>query len=216
MKKGLKITIRVGVILFCVGLLFYLGVIGMIIWRENHLPVLESYDAVVVLGAQVKPDGTPNLQLQWRLEKGLEMWQDHNCWIVVCGAQGSDEPRPEGDVMYEWLLDHGVPEEWILKDSYSYNTRENLKNASVLLKDKDVKRVVIVTSDYHLARAISIAEDEGFEATGVASRTLGGFHWVKNHAREGIAWIKYWVEKVFNIEIHNSNFNIMDITENKP
>ena len=215
-KKGIRITLRVLLILLCAGVLFYLGVIGMIIWREHHLPVLESYDAVIVLGAQVKPDGTPNLQLQWRLEAGLAAWREHNCWIAVCGAQGSDEPRPEGDVMYEWLIGQGVPAEWILKDSYSYNTRENLQNAAKLLEGKDVKRVVIVTSDYHLARAIAIAEDEGFEATGIASRTLGGFHWVKNHAREGIAWIKYWVEKIFNIEIHNSNFSVSGITERKP
>ena len=212
-RKGLRIFVRVLVILFCAGLLFYLGVIGMIIWREHHLPVLESYDAVIVLGAQVKPDGTPNLQLEWRLEASLDAWKAHNCWIVVCGAQGSDEPRPEGDVMYDWLIAHDVPEHWILKDSASFNTRENLQNAAELLKDKDVKRVVIVTSDYHLARAIAIAGDEGFEATGIASRTLGGFYWVKNHAREGIAWIKYWVEKLFNIQIHNSNFNISGITE---
>ncbi len=195
-------------ILFSVAVIFYLGVIGMVVWKKHHLPPVENYDAIIVLGAQVKPDGTPNLQLQWRLDAGLEAWREHPCLMVVCGAQGDDEPAPEGEVMRGYLIGKGVPEDMILADTTSFNTRENLQNAAALLAGHDVRKVLIVTSDYHVPRALALAEDEGFEACGIASPTLGGWWLVKNHTREAVAWIKYWAEKLFGVEIHNYSFRV--------
>lgn len=195
-----------------------LGVLGMIIWRMNHLPARDGYDAIIILGAQVKPDGTPNLQLQWRLDGGLEAWREKPCPVVVCGAQGDDEPRPEGVVMREYLMAHGVPDNLILVDAESFNTRENLQHAAKLLEGTGAHKVLIVTSDYHLPRALSIAEELGFEATGSPTRTLGGWYRVKNYARETVAWVKYGVEKLLGIEIHNANFRVHSIerTEKSP
>lgn len=217
-RKGLRILVRIliGLMIACV--IGYLGVLGMLIWKTNHLPPMEGYEGIVILGAQVKPDGTPNLQLQWRLDGGLKAWKEHPCPIVVCGAQGNDEPRPEGVVMREYLLAHGVPDNQIYVDDKSFNTRENLQHAAELLKGTGIRKVLIVTSDYHLPRALSMAEDLGFEATGSPTATLGGRHRIKNYARETIAWIKYGAEKLFGIEIHNANFRVNSIerTEKQP
>ena len=204
-------VLRVLLGLLLAAVVAYLGVIGMVVWKKHHLPPVEDYDAIIVLGAQVKPDGTPNLQLQWRLDAGYEAWREHPCLMVVCGAQGDDEPAPEGEVMRGYLMGKGVPEEMILADTTSFNTRENLQNAAALLAGRDVKKVLIVTSDYHVPRALALAEDEGFQACGIASPTLGGWWLVKNHTREAVAWIKYWAEKAFGIEIHNYNFRIHGI-----
>ena len=59
-------------ILILAGLIAYLGVIGMLVWKVNHVPSTDSYDAIVVLGAQVKADGTLSLQLQWRLDAACD------------------------------------------------------------------------------------------------------------------------------------------------
>jgi uncharacterized SAM-binding protein YcdF (DUF218 family) len=181
-------------------------VVVMVVGKKHHLPPVEDYDAIIILGAQVKPDGTPNLQLQWRLDAGYEAWLEHPCYVVVCGAQGADEPAPEGEVMRTYLLAKGMPDEMILVDAASFDTRENLQHAARLLAGHEVRRVCIVTSDYHVPRALALAEDEGFTACGIASPTLGGWWLVKNHSREAVAWIKYWVEKLFHIEIHSYNF----------
>ena len=57
--------------------------------------------------------------------------------------------------------------------------------------------------DNEYAQALfSLAQDEGLTSpTGIGSPTLGGYHWGKNHAREAVAWIKYWVEKLLGVEI---------------
>ena len=187
-------------ILALMGVIAYLGVVGMVCWRETHVPQTESYDAIVVLGAQVKPDGTPSVQLQWRLDAAFEAWKEKECLIVVCGAQGNDEPDAEGRVMRAYLMGLGVPENQVLVDDTSFNTRKNLENAAVLLRDSGVETVLIVTSDYHLPRAMALAEDQGLSATGLGSPTKPEY-WIKNHAREAIAWLKYWAEKYLGLSL---------------
>jgi len=190
--------------LVCVilGVIFYLGVVAMVVYRQNNLPPVGEYDAMIVLGAQVKPDGTPSLQLQWRIDAAAKAWKERNSLIVVCGAQGVGEPATEASVMKSELMKQGVPGEYILMDDQSFNTRQNIGNAVALLKGHDVKHVLVVTSDYHLARAMAIAEDTGLEASGVGSPTLQGLRpWVKNQGREGLAWIKYWMQKYLHLPL---------------
>ncbi len=173
----------------------------MICYREKHIPPVGEYDAIIVLGAQVKPDGVPSLQLQWRIDAAAKAWKE-NALIVVCGAQGSNEPAPEAHVMRDELVKQGVPEESILMDDQSFNTRQNIRNAVALLEGRGVEHVLVVTSDYHLPRAMALAEDAELEASGLGAPTkLGLRFWVKNHGREALAWIKYWMQKYLHLPL---------------
>ena len=205
MKRTTKVLRRLmKLVLACMllGIMFYLGVVAMVCYREQNVPPAGEYDAIIVLGAQVKPDGVPSLQLQWRIDAAAKAWKERNALIVVCGAQGSNEPAPEAHVMREELIRQGVPEEMILMDDQSFNTRQNIANAVRLLEGREVQRVLIVTSDYHLPRAMAIAEDAGLSASGVGAPTkLGLRFWVKNHGREGLAWIKYWMQKYLHLPL---------------
>ena len=92
--KFLHKLMKLAMLLLLLGILFYLGVVAMVCYREKNIPPVGEYDAIIVLGAQVKPDGTPSLQLQWRIDAAVQAWKDRNCLVVVCGAQGSNEPAP--------------------------------------------------------------------------------------------------------------------------
>lgn len=189
-------------LLMLCGILFYLGVVAMICYRQAHVPALNTYDAIIVLGAQVKPDGTPSIQLQWRIDAAAKAWHESNCLIVTCGAQGSNEPAPEALVMRDELIRQGVDAQMILTDAESFNTRQNIRHAAELLSGHDVQTVVVVTSDYHLPRAMAIAEDEGLTAGGIGSPTKQGIRfWAKNYGREALAWIKYWGQKYLRLPL---------------
>ena len=95
--------------------------------------------------------------------------------------------------MHDYLVSNGVPEGDILMDDTSFNTRQNLTNAQKLLGD-DVKKVLIVTSNYHLPRAMALARDTGFEPQGVGA-PIKLIYWPKNHYREALAWVKYLLQK---------------------
>lgn len=187
-------------ILLCV--LLCLGILGYICWREKHLPPLEDYDAIVVLGAQVKADGSLSVQLQWRLDKAYEVWQKQPCLVTLCGAQGGNEPVTEAEAMRDYLLAKGIPEEDLLLDDSSYTTRQNLRNAAALLRERNVSKVLIVTSSYHLPRALALAEDNGLTASGVGSPTKPEY-WLKNYGRETLSWVKYLLQRYLHLPLES-------------
>ena len=101
--------------------------------------------------------------------------------------------------MKQYLMDQGVSEAWIREDPESFNTLENLENAKELLSEfPDVCRILIVTSDYHVPRSLAIAKDLGYKAAGLGSPCKKEY-WLKNHAREALAWCKYWARKYLKL-----------------
>ena len=194
-------VIKTILILAGLGILAFGGLMGYVCLREAEVPkdtetIAEDFDALIVLGAQVKPDGTPSVQLGWRLDTAAEVWERKNVPIVVCGAQGKDEPETEASVMKAYLAAKGVPEEMILTDPDSFNTQQNLLHAKELLDQypAEIRKVMIVTSDYHVPRSMALARDLGLEASGIGSPCLAKY-WLKNHGREALAWCKYWLNK---------------------
>ena len=197
--------LRIFIALILAGIAAYGGIVGMICIEEAKVPMTlapyPNYDAIIVLGAQVKADRTLSVQLTWRMDAAIEAYEKKNVPVVVCGAQGTDEPCPEAEAMREYLIGKGIPEELILTDPDSFNTNENLENAKRLLDGfPGVKRVLIVTSDYHVPRSLAIAQDLGFEAEGLGAKCLPE-RWLKNHAREALAWCKYWAKKYLHLPL---------------
>ena len=110
-------------------------------------------------------------------------------------ARLADEPAPEGEVMRAWLIAHGARAEDIVAETKSFNTRENLIFAREIMQAQGLSRVVIVTSDYHVARALALCGQVGIEATGAGSESKPEY-WLKNHVRETLSWAKFIVESV--------------------
>lgn len=197
--------IRILLMLAVLCILCFGGILIYLCVSESRVPAraedAAGYDAIIVLGAQVREDGTPSVQLQWRLDAAAEAWRIRNAPVVVCGAQGADEPEPEAYVMKRVLEESGIPGEMILTDPESRNTRENLDNARQLLQEKlQDPTVLIVSSDYHVPRAMALAGDAGLKATGLGSPCKPEY-WIKNHFRETLAWVKYWAVKYLHLPL---------------
>ena len=109
MNKTVRRIFKVLTVLITIGVLCYAALIGYVVYREKNVPAPHDYDVIVVLGAQVQPSGEPSVQLDWRLNTAADMYAASPCPVIVCGAQGSDEPRPEADVMRDILIDIGIP-----------------------------------------------------------------------------------------------------------
>ncbi len=195
-------VLRLIALLLALGALVYGTLVAYVCYREANVPAPGPYDAIIVLGAQVGENGDPSVQLRWRLDKALEMYRKSPCVIVVCGAQGGNEPRPEADVMRDLLIADGVPADALYTDPYSMDTRENMENAKRILDSLGLLRPLVVTSDYHLPRAMEIAADAGFTPQGAGSLCKPELEfWVKNHAREALAWVKYWLVKYVGLNL---------------
>ncbi len=192
LRKVVSLIIKLAVLAV---LLFGAG-LAALSYAESNVPQGDGTNttAMIVLGAQVLPNGQPNVQLEWRLQAALEAYQAHQQLIITCGAQGSDEPAPEGEVMRNWLIERGVAEADVIAETASYNTQQNIENAKALLPEGTVN-VLIITSDYHLPRAMAVARDLGFNPSGIGSDCTPEY-WMKNHSRELLAWGKYYLNKI--------------------
>lgn len=190
----LKKMIKCLMILMALGILSYAGLFAYVCIAEKTVPRPGETDLIIVLGAQVKPDGTPSVQLAYRLETALSSYLAHPQTVICCGGKAGQEPEAEGTVMRAWLIARGVPEGDVLAETASGSTKENFRNALAMLPEPP-EQVLVVTSDYHLPRAMAIARDLGLSVSGAAAPTLPEY-WLKNRAREALGWGKYLLEKV--------------------
>ena len=164
---------RTAVGIFLAGLLLFAGVEGMIFTQFNAVPE-PGAEYCIVLGAQWKSSG-PGEMLRKRLDCAVEyLKENENTIAVVSGGQGSREPIPEAEGMKSYLLEAGIPEDRILVENMSTNTYENLQFSGRLLSGENA-RVVIVTNNFHVFRALKIARHLGYqEVQGLAADSVWG------------------------------------------
>lgn len=153
--------------------LFFTAVEGLI-FSGFGAKAQPGADYVVVLGAQWKQSG-PSYVLQKRLDTAAEyLQQNPETVAVVSGGQGSNEPISEALGMKEYLIKAGISQERIIMEDQSTNTYENLLYSGLLL-DKGNARVVIVTNNFHIFRAVHIAQKQGYRHTeGLAAPSFPG------------------------------------------
>ena len=153
----------------------------------------------IVLGASVKEDGSLSPSLKRRLDETIR-FSDRNpaTRFVLSGGQGPREPVTEAEAMGSYLVYNGVPEDRLLLEIQSKNTYENILYSDALIRrilEEEKKgrsraakkapegssfiqaeglpvRVAILSADYHLFRALHLAEKmTGGEYCGIASKS---------------------------------------------
>ena len=129
-------------------------------------------DVAIVLGCAAK-GGRPSATLAGRLDKAYELWIRHpgTRFIVSGGVSDPNEPS-EAAVMAAYLVDAGIPAEQVILEDRALNTEENLAYSLELIERMGiVEGIILVTSDYHLWRARTIARSIGIEAIPCAAAT---------------------------------------------
>lgn len=128
----------------------------------------EKADAVIVLGAQVKADGSPSAMLRERLDTGIEIYKEGlTDRIIMSGDHGSDD-YDEVNAMKDYAIEKGVPSEHIFMDHAGFSTYESMYRAKEIFQ---AGKLIVVTQQYHLYRAVYDARAMGLEARGVACDT---------------------------------------------
>ena len=127
-----------------------------------------AYDCIMVLGAAVRPDGTPTPMLQERLDKGVELYFAGVApKIVMSGDNQSDrETYNEVENMRRYAMAQGVPSEDIFCDHAGICTYDS---AYRLYHVFGAQRAVVVSQRYHLYRALFDCRSFGIRAVGVPS-----------------------------------------------
>lgn len=169
---GFALGAKCAVIGFFVLFAAFLGVTGGLIVSAASATAPAGLDYLVVLGASLKPDGTPKKTLQLRLDAAVEYLRANPSTVcVVSGGQGNDEPQTEAQGMAAYLQQQGIESARIMLEDKSTSTTENLRFSAKLIGSKSAN-VGIVTNNFHVYRALQIARKLGYtNVHGIAAPT---------------------------------------------
>src|SRR3989344_4744686 len=153
--KSLKVVFLTGCVLFIGTALF--------IFCDGLIDTARPSDVIVILGNKVELNGTPSPQLRSRLDEGLELYNNKTApLIIVSGALGK-EGDEEADVMYSYLVAHGVPGADIIVDSNGLDTYQTAQNTAVIMRERNLHSAVVVSNYFHIARAVLAFRKMGIE-----------------------------------------------------
>jgi uncharacterized SAM-binding protein YcdF (DUF218 family) len=105
--------------------------------------------------------------------------------ILACGGKAWSGVR-EADALCAFLRESGLPESALEAELWSHSTRQNAHFAAQLLLPRGLRRVGLVTCDWHMARALRCFQGAGFEPVAVpaVAPRLRGFPALVRVARE--------------------------------
>lgn len=198
MKKIRKIIIAI-VTIIILGIIAVFGINQYVksVASKNIIQEVENAkesDAILVLGCQVMEDGSLSLMLKDRLDKAIELYkQGISEKIIVSGDHGREE-YDEVNAMKKYLIENEIPSESIFMDHAGFSTYESLYRAGYIFK---VEKLIVVTQEYHLYRAVYIGNKLGIETYGVPAEKTLYYGQTSREIREILARDKDFVKCIF-------------------
>ena len=168
MKKMIKYVVLVVaifiLIVFSINLYVKLSTKKQIL-TNNDYSSLQNIDCIIVLGAGIWGD-KPSPMLEDRLLQAIDLYKKGvTSKIIMSGDHGKAE-YDEVNVMKKFAIEKGIPSEDIFMDHAGFSSYESIYRAKYIF---EAKKVVVVTQEYHLYRALHIANSLGLEAYGVGA-----------------------------------------------
>ena len=199
MMKKIKLVLIIFIIIGIIAV----GGVFMVNWfvkLSTKDKIIENYsnikdaDAILILGCQVKPDGSLSLMLKDRLDKGIELYKNGVASkVIVSGDHGRDD-YDEVNAMKKYMIQNEVPSEDIFMDHAGFNTYDSMYRAKNIF---NVNKCIVVTQKYHLYRSIYIGNALGMETYGVSAQNIKYVGQLGRDIREVLARDKDVVKCIF-------------------
>jgi uncharacterized SAM-binding protein YcdF (DUF218 family) len=114
-------------------------------------------DVLILLASARDDRGLISFSSYWRARYALMAWQSGGFQkIVISGG--------EGPGILDFLVVEGVPREDIVAEWRSTSTRENAIETALLVQDMPGRKVLL-TSDFHMYRAVRVFRKLGIDVT---------------------------------------------------
>lgn len=125
----------------------------------------KDYECILVLGAGIR-NNAPSPMLKDRLDYAIELYNKNVAPKIIMSGDHGQADYDEVNIMKNYAIDRGVPSEDIFMDHAGFSTYESIYRAKEVF---GVENFVIVTQEYHLYRALYVANSLGLSADGYAS-----------------------------------------------
>lgn len=141
-------------------------------------------ETAIVLGAKAGA-GEPGIYLRNRLDVALALYREGRVDRIVNSGNDADDAGNEVRVMRDYLEAHGVRASDIVDDPLGLNTAATCRRAA---GEFGVRRALIVTQNFHIARAVGLCRAAGIDVTGVIAPCRGctRLSLVRNYVREAL------------------------------
>ncbi|QHZ51228.1 YdcF family protein [Paenibacillus larvae] len=158
-KKKRKVLGAVFLGILLAGLLwtFY---VQWLLSRQDYPALPEGVDTGIVLGAKLETNqASPGLAE--RLDQAIRLYNQRKFkHLIVSGGldKEGDSQITEAEGMRNYLVQKGIPEQAITMEKQAKNTYENLVFSKRIMEQKGWTSCIIITREYHGARAMDIAD----------------------------------------------------------
>ena len=153
----------------------YLGFVltSFLLYAFVYGRIRPGADAIVALGSGLRGSRVPPL-LASRLNRAAALYQaevaaGNQPVLITSGGRGPGENVAEAVAMADYLIEHGIPAERIRREDRSTNTEQNLRFSKELAGEGS--RMVVVTNNFHVLRAATLARHLQLDAEVVGSPT---------------------------------------------
>jgi len=133
----------------------------------------------LVLGAGLRPDGSPSTYLRRRLDAAQTLYDRDQVQVILVSGDNSTPYHDEPAAMRDYLVAAGVPESAIVLDDAGLDTHDSCVRAHDVF---GVDQAVVLTQSYHLRRALFSCQAAGIDATGV------GVSSASVHPSQAVTW----------------------------
>lgn len=151
-------------------------------YPEPSIESIPSAQVIIVLGDFIKQAEVerpvPQVDSN-RLLRGWDLYRARKApQLLLSGGtvSFSSAPLPSQSEVASQLLQHwGVPPDAIVVETHSRTTHENAVEAAKILEARGIKKAILVTSAFHLPRAMATFKSEGITAypVGTDYKTTG-------------------------------------------
>ena len=207
MKKTKKVIVRsllILVILGVLGAIAVAGINGIVVGTASNYILspevaaqLTDVDCILVLGCLVKNDGVPSDMLHDRLRQSVELYQLGAAPKLLMTGDHGTVGYDEVDAMKTYAVNAGIASEDVFMDHAGFSTYESMYRAKEIF---GAKKIIIVTQEYHLYRAVYIARSLGMDAYGVTSDYNWYLDQFRRDVREVLARVKDFGTSIFKPE----------------
>ena len=148
---------------------------------------LTDVDCILVLGCLVKDNGVPSDMLADRLRRGVELYQMGAAPKLLMSGDHGREDYDEVAAMKRYAVDAGIDSAAVFMDHAGFSTYESVYRAKEIFQ---CKKILIVSQEYHLYRALYVAQELGLEAYGVGADYRNYRNQTARDLREVLARVK--------------------------
>ncbi|MBE7163009.1 MAG: YdcF family protein [Williamsia herbipolensis] len=122
-------------------------------------------DVALVLGAGLRADGSPSEYLQYRLDDAVALYRAGRVKVLLVSGDNRTSDHDEPTAMRDYLVTQGTPADRIVRDFAGQDTYDSCVRAKEIF---GVTRLLVVTQQFHLHRAVFLCRQVGIDADGAA------------------------------------------------